>query len=214
MIAKDPFGMTPDSSHLHQAVVTLCAVEPAFGRVIERYGPPPAWGRPQGFATLMRIILEQQVSLASGKAAFDRLNAAGPVIPSQFLRYSDEALKAIGFSRQKMAYGRSLSEAILDRKLDLQALNRLPDDDVRAELTQIKGIGIWTANIYLLMGMQRPDVWPTGDIALAAAYQELTDRCSRPNADALERISRQWSPWRSTAARLLWHFYLSCKQTS
>lgn len=201
---------TPDNQS--QSISELVAIEPAFAEVIELYGMPPQWGREEGFPTLIRIILEQQVSLASGKAAFDRLaTASGEVVPERFLQFTNEELKAIGFSRQKSNYGRYVSNAILAGDLLLEGFAALDDEAVRTELTSIKGIGIWTANIYLLMAMQRADVWPKGDIALAAAFQQLTGLDSRPSNETMEKISVAWSPWRSVAARLLWHFYRSWK---
>ena len=202
--------ITPDN--LPRAINELINIEPAFAEVIERYGMPPQWGRAEGFPTLIQIILEQQVSLASGKAAFGRLaKSSGEVTPERFLEFTDEELKAIGFSRQKTYYGRNVSNAILDGALLLEGFAALDDQTVRTSLTSIKGIGIWTANIYLLMAMQRADVWPNGDIALAAAFQQLTGLDSRPTNEAMELISSDWAPWRSIAARLLWHFYLSNK---
>ncbi len=189
----------------------LIAGEPDFARIIKFFGPPPPWRRHEGFSTLIRIILEQQVSLASARAAFERLAAAaGTVTPERLLRFDDRELKTIGFSRQKTAYGRYLAEAILSGVLDLRQLTELDDDTVRAALTAIKGIGNWTADIYLLMAMQRPDIWPRGDIALAAGYRSLKDLPTRPTSKEMEEISRSWRPYRSLAARLLWHLYLSC----
>lgn len=196
--------------HQTRAIIGLSSVEPIFSQVVEEFGPPPLWKRDEGFPTLIRIILEQQVSLASAKAAFDKLIlAAEELTPERFLEFDDSQLKTIGFSRQKSVYGRNLSTAIVTNQLNLQNMHALSDTSVRSALTTIKGIGIWTANIYLLMAMQRPDVWPRGDIALAAAYQHLKKLKGRPNNDDMEQLSSAWSPWRSFAARLLWHYYLS-----
>ena len=195
-----------------QAIDQLIKAEPVFGKIVDLYGSPPLWQRPEGFPSLIRIILEQQVSLASAKAAFDKLLAAsGELTPPRFLEFSNEELNTIGFSRQKTSYGRYLAQAINDNDLDLEGLTRLDDDQVRGELTKIKGIGIWTANIYLLMAMQRPDVWPKGDIALATAYQHLTAIDGRPGNDEMEKFSEPWKPYRSVAATLLWHYYLSSR---
>src|SRR5512139_1536189 len=129
----------------------LAARDPDLAAVVDRYGPPPLWAREPGFQTLIYIILEQQVSLASAKAAYDRLVAAtGRLIPERFLTLSDAELKAVGFSRQKTAYGRGLAQAILDGRIDLARLETLDDDQVKVQLTAIKGIGPWTADIYLL----------------------------------------------------------------
>ncbi|MGI9536161.1 MAG: DNA-3-methyladenine glycosylase family protein, partial [Desulfocapsaceae bacterium] len=127
---------------------------------------------------------------------------------------SDSRLKAIGFSRQKTSYARNLASALNKGELDLANMHSFTDEEVRSSLTAIKGIGVWTANIYLLMVMQRPDVWPRGDIALAASYQKLKQLRHRPDSDEMEQISGAWTPWRSVSARLLWHYYLSSKKKS
>ena len=163
----------------------------------------------------MHIILEQQVSLASARAAFDRLVAAtDPLTPEAFLRFSDADLLAIGFSRQKARYGRALATGILEGALDLDALAALDDDDVRLALEAIPGIGRWTSTIYLLMVLGRPDVWPIGDIALATAVGQVKGLAARPDPDALMLIGEAWRPWRSVAARLFWHDYLARRRTT
>ncbi|MGD9563675.1 MAG: DNA-3-methyladenine glycosylase [Pyrinomonadaceae bacterium] len=189
---------------------SLATVDPIFRRVHETHGTPPLWDRPAGFATLLQIILEQQVSLASAKACFDKLSVRlGEVTPQTLLTLDDAELKTVGFSRQKTAYARHLSESVLAGHIDLDALSRLPDADVKAELIKMKGIGEWTSDIYLLMALLRPDVMPKGDIALHAAYQKLSGIEHRPASDEFLEIAEKWRPFRSTAARLLWHFYLS-----
>jgi DNA-3-methyladenine glycosylase II len=204
---------TPDSLDevsLAVAAQTLAASDSDFAHIITRYGLPPLWAREPGFATLLHIILEQQVSLASAQAAFDRLRAAlGIITPEGLLTLNDVELKTIGFSRQKSLYARLLAQAILDRQLVLEVLPELPDDDVRATLTQRKGIGDWTADIYLLMALGRPDVWPRGDLALVVALQKLKRLPTRPTAEEFALFGEKWKPLRAVAARLLWHFYLS-----
>lgn len=203
--------LTPQ--RLQQGAQELIKQDSSFAKIIESYGFPPFWQREPGFSTLIHIILEQQVSLASAQAAYERLLAkCNPLTPVGFLTLTDVELKQIGFSRQKTSYGRALTHAILDRTLDLDALTYLSDQDVRSHLMHIKGIGIWTANIYLLMALKRPDVWPKGDLALQTAIQQLQDLPKRPTSDAAETMSKQWQPWRAVAARLLWHFYLSKRQ--
>ena len=194
-----------------QTYLTLLAErEAVFARLLQRVGLPPLWARQPGFATLVHMILEQQVSLASARAAFDRLNALCPLLtPEVFLELDDAALLAVGFSRQKTRYCRELARALLAGELDLAALAWLPDDAVRAALTRVKGIGPWTAEIYLLMVLRPPDVWPQHDRALAVAVQRAWDLPEAPSPDALEQISQAWRPYRACAARLLWHFYLS-----
>ncbi len=196
-----------------QAIRALIRVEPLFATVVESHGPPPLWQREESFGSLIQIILEQQVSLASARAAYDRLTAVLiKVTPDTLLALSDSQLKEIGFSRQKTSYARNLASALKDKELDLVHLRTLSDDQVRASLTKIKGIGIWTANIYLLMAMQRPDIWPHGDIALAASYQQLKRLPQRPDSEEMVKISQAWTPYRSVGARLLWHYYLSRKE--
>jgi DNA-3-methyladenine glycosylase II len=184
--------------------------DPDLRRVVRRLGAPPMWAREAGFSTLLHIILEQQVSLASAKAAHSKLlEVVSPLTPRGFLRLDDAALKAVGFSHQKTAYGRNLARAIVEGDLDLNALNAMDDTAVRSELLKIKGIGRWTADIYLLMVLRRPDIWPTGDLALASAAQKLKRLKTRPAPEELESMSARWKPWRAVAARILWHYYLS-----
>jgi DNA-3-methyladenine glycosylase II len=184
--------------------------DPAFADILKLLGPPPMWTRPPGFRTLVFLILEQQVSLTSARAAMKRLRAAArQLTPRSFLKLDDAKLKAIGFSRQKTVYCRELAQAILEGKLSLAAIGKMEDGAARAELVKIKGIGMWTADNYLLMALRRPDVWPSGDLALAVAVQEIKRRKSRPTQDELEAIGLSWRPWRAVAARLLWHYYLS-----
>ncbi|MBP6003560.1 MAG: DNA-3-methyladenine glycosylase 2 family protein [Pyrinomonadaceae bacterium] len=189
----------------------LAAADPHLSVVIDRYGTPPLWERSQGFATLLQIILEQQVSLASAKACFDKLEVRiGEMTPANVLTLDDGELRAVGFSRQKTGYARHLSEAILDGRLDLDALAEMPDHEVRAELVKLKGIGTWTSDIYLLMALLRADVMPRGDIALHAAWHRLSGE-PRPASDEFLATAERWAPYRSAAARILWHFYLSEK---
>jgi DNA-3-methyladenine glycosylase II len=187
----------------------LAAADPHLGHVFHTYGTPPLWDREPGFATLLQIILEQQVSLASAKACFDKLTSRlGRVTPELVLTLDDAEMKAVGFSRQKTAYARHLSEAFLEKRIDLDGLHHLPDHEVKAELIKLKGIGEWTSDIYLLMALLRPDVMPKGDIALHSAWHKLSG-APRPTSDEFIVIAQRWRPFRSSAARLLWHFYLS-----
>ena len=178
--------------------------------VVSKFGPPPLWEREEGFKTLIYIILEQQVSLASAKAAYDKLlKKTGSITPVNFLKLSDVELKLSGFSRQKASYGRNLADAIITERLNLTELSDLDDAQAKEQLMNIKGIGPWTADIYLLMALGRPDIWPNGDIALASAVQKLKGIASRPSFEELNRMSLKWKPWRAVAARILWHYYLS-----
>ena len=167
------------------------------------------WSRDPSYATLVHLILEQQVSLASAQAAFDRLRTAlgGSVEPELLLGLTDEGLRAIGFSRQKAGYARTLASAVLDG-FDLGALAAMPDDEVRKALIAMPGIGPWTADIYLTMCLLRPDVWPHGDLALATSARDLLELGERPTFVDLGEIAERWHPYRAVAARILWHDYL------
>ncbi len=206
-----PAELTPET--LLTGVQQLSAADCDLARVVNEYGPPPMWGRSPGFATLLRIILEQQVSLASADAAYRRLRTCiGRVTPRAFLELDDRALRKAGFSRQKTLYGRELARAFRDGQLKTFDLKRMSDSEITASLTQIKGIGEWTVNIYLLMGLRRPDVWPPGDLALAKAARDLKRLNDIPDDEQLASMSEAWRPWRAVAARILWHYYLSVRR--
>ena len=195
---------------LKRAARGLAAADPDLGRVVARLGPPPLWDREPGFPTLVFIILEQQVSLASARSAFAKLNTRLPSLnPASFLTLDDRTLKEIGFSGQKGRYCRELACTVADGGLRLEELASLPNEVVCTELEQVVGIGPWTSCIYLLMVLRRPDIWPPGDLALAAAAQDLKGLDHRPPPQELEMIAEQWRPWRSVAARILWHHYLN-----
>ena len=206
-MTRTPLTLADDT--LAQGLRVLAKRDRDLARVIEQYGPPPLWARRPGFPTLIHIILEQQVSLASARAAFNRLKAAIRVTPRNLLTLDDAALKTIGFSRQKTGYARHLAQAILDRRFSPSALENMDDESARAALIELKGIGVWTADIYLLMALRRPDVWPHGDLALAVAAQHVKQLPARPTYAELTAMSEAWRPWRAVAARVLWHDYLS-----
>lgn len=181
-------------------------------RIYKTHGAPPTWQREEGFHTLVHIILEQQVSLASAKAAFDKLSKTISVVnPENFLTLDDATLKQIGFSRQKTLYCRLLAEEIAEEKLDLKALAKMHDAEVRERLKRLKGIGDWTVDIYLLMSLMRPDAYPKGDLALAIAVHEVKKLKSRPTPEQLEEISKPWQPFRAVATRIFWQHYLSTR---
>jgi DNA-3-methyladenine glycosylase II len=197
------------------AVDDLSARDADLRASVDRFGPPPLWDRPAGFATLVHIVLEQQVSLASARAAFDRLrDRVDPLTPEAFLELDDTGLLAIGFSRQKARYARALSSALLDETLDLDAMADLDDEAVEAALMAVPGIGPWTAAIYRLMVLRRPDAWPTGDIALAQSLGDVKGLGRRPSWDEMHVLAEPWRPWRAVAARILWHDYLSRRATA
>ena len=182
---------------------------PAFKKILNQHGAPPLWDRKPGFATLIYIILEQQVSLASAKATFDKLNKVINVSPKAFLTLNDVQLKSVGFSQQKTRYCRIVANEIIDSRLDLVSIKKLPSDQVKEKLMSITGIGHWTSDIYLLMVLLRPDVWPHGDRALAVAAYEVFEMEEVPTYEELQEMANEWTPWKSVAARLLWHHYLS-----
>jgi DNA-3-methyladenine glycosylase II len=199
-----------DEAAFAEGVRFLADRDEHLAAVVQTYGQPPLWVREPGFPALVFIILEQQVSLASARAAFARLTAAvRPLTPARFLRLSDAELLKIGFSRQKALYTRLLAESLAYRYFNLRDLHELHDDAARKMLIAFKGIGGWTADIYLLSALRRPDIWPTGDLALATAVQEVKRLRQRPSPDKLETLSTPWKPWRAVAARLFWHAYLS-----
>jgi DNA-3-methyladenine glycosylase II len=188
----------------------LAARDPDLASAVDRFGPPPLWGRPPGFATLVRIILEQQVSLRSAAAAYRRLRVeVGRVTPVRVAERGTPALRAAGLTRQKAAYCVALAEAIVANDLDLAAVGRLPVEAAHARLVALPGVGPWTADIYLLMALRHPDVWPRGDLALAKATWRVKRLRTLPDEAALSRLAEAWIPLRAVAARILWHVYLS-----
>ncbi len=191
------------------AVDELAARDADLAAVVGRFGVPPLWSRDPGFATLVHIVLEQQVSLASARAAFDRLQSRlGSVTPAGVLSLSDAELLSVGFSRQKSRYVRELAREVASGRLDLATLDVADDDAARRRLTAITGIGDWTADVYLLMALGRSDVWPVGDRALAAAVQQVKGLATFPDRHELAALGERWRPWRSVAARLCWLDYL------
>ena len=202
--------VTLNQKNLAAACRELSKSDPELAFIFQTCGTPPLWSRQPGFATVIHIILEQQVSLASALSAFNKLQEKlGKITPAGVLSLSDEEMKAAYFSRQKTVYARELAQAVSNGKLDFESLDNLSDADVKKELKKIKGIGDWTSDIYLMMAMLRPDVMPKGDMALHAAWQKLNKLEKRPQADEFLQIAEKWKPLRSAAARLLWHFYLS-----
>jgi DNA-3-methyladenine glycosylase II len=181
-----------------------------LARIHAELGTPPEWFREPGFSTLIYIILEQQVSLAAARAVFTRLLAlTSPLTPQSFLILDDAQLRAIGFSRQKITYGRNLARSITEGQLKLETFGEMNDAEVKAELVRVKGIGSWTADIYLLMALRRPDAWPVGDLGVVIAVQEIKRLSARPSLLELAAFSELWRPWRAVATRLLWHYYLN-----
>lgn len=195
---------------LTRGLMELAKLDKDLAHILETLGNPPMWEREPGFPTLLQIILEQQVSLAAAKAVFNRLcSLIAPLTPENFLTLDDVQLKVIGFSRQKTLYCRGLADAIVSDRLDLTKLEQMDEITIRSELKQLKGIGDWTVDIYLLMALRHPDAFPKGDLGLLIATQKLKKLATRPTPTQLEAIAENWRPWRAVAARLLWHYYLS-----
>ncbi len=203
-----------DENYLIIACKRLSKQDEDLAFIFQTYGVPPLWAREPGFATLVLIILEQQVSVASALSAFNNLREKlnGKITPENLLALSDAEMKAAYFSRQKTVYARDLAQNILNGSLDLNRFGNLSSEEIKHELKKIKGIGEWTSDIYLLMAMLRPDVMPKGDLALHVAWQRLKRLEHRPTSDEFLQIAEKWKPLRSVAARLLWHFYLSAKK--
>ncbi len=192
----------------------LTSQDPDLAEIFTRFGTPPFWVREPGFSTLIQIILEQQVSLASAKAVYTRLQAAiSPITPELFLQLDDVEIKQIGFSRQKTLYARTLAQSIIAGQLDLSSLSTMDDEEVRTVLKKLKGIGNWTVDIYLMMALRRPDSLPKGDLGLILAIQRVKKLEHRPSATEIELIAEIWRPWRAVATHLLWHYYLSERQS-
>ncbi len=225
-----PDDPTRAATLLRLDVAALASADPAFALAARIAGVFPIRLRPPGFGTLLRIILEQQVSTAAAAAMWrrlcDRLGAAAPgpplpdsvapgsgapgsVAPGPFLALDDDALRACGFSRQKARYGRALAEEVRDGRLDLEALAGLDDEAAMARLCALPGIGRWSAENYLLWALGRPDVLPAQDLALQLGWQWLTETAERPTAAALRTAAEPWRPRRTAASLLIWHFYLA-----
>ena len=197
-----------DHDLLQRALAHLGEADGDFARAIAEIGPPPPRGRPANFMALLHVIVAQQVSTHAAKAISDRLEAAMEApTPEAFLALTDADLRTVGFSRQKVIYGRDLAAAFLDGRLSIAKLRRQPDDDAIAAITAIKGLGTWSAEVFLLFNLKRPDIMPAQDLALMVAAQRLKRLQARPSAKELRVIAEQWRPYRSFAARMLWHYY-------
>lgn len=190
----------------------LAARDEMLAGIHSTYGDPPLWRRATGFTTLVHIILEQQVSLKSAKAMLVRLQGViEPFAPERFVELGYDHLRSLGVTRQKSAYLIDLSTSIVNGQLSFAKLARMSDDEARLMLTRIKGIGLWSADVYLLMAMRRADIWPAGDLALGVAMKELKGLATRPGPIELEQFAEQWRPHRAVAARMLWQYYLGRK---
>lgn len=204
-------GLSADQ--LRTALDALAGIEPAFARALVQAGYPEPRIRPRGYATLMRTIVGQQVSVAAATAMWTRLEAATGDVgdPAALLALSDEALRAAGLSRQKAGYARSLATLVADGTLDL---TDLPGDDEEAilALTRIKGIGRWSAEIYLLFAEGRPDIWPAGDLAVQREVGVLLGHADRPDERLVRQLAEPWRPHRGAAAIFAWHCYAASRE--
>lgn len=199
-----------NQQNYYQLCDQLAEMDTDLAAIIESYGYPPYWSRANTFETLVHIILEQQVSLASALSALNKLKErVQHITPSRILMLTGEELKACYFSRQKAAYTKYLAEALLSGQLNLTELEQLPDDEVRTQLTALKGIGNWTTDIYLLMVLHRTDIFPIGDLAIIKAIKHLKKLPAGTAKEELLVIAQPWQPYRSIATMLLWHYYLS-----
>ena len=200
---------TLTTERFQQAIAELASRDPDLAHVLSRWGEPPFWTHQPGFPGMVISILAQQVSLESAESAFAKLeNALPAVTPQEFLSLDELALKRIGFSRQKASYVRGLAQAILANEVDLDALESLDDRAARERLVALRGVGPWTADAYLLFCLRRSDAWPSADLALLKAMQELKRLPGMPTSDEGDTIAESWRPWRGAAARLLWYHYL------
>jgi DNA-3-methyladenine glycosylase II len=200
----------PLSEHvLRRGIDRLAGIDRDVARALERVGYPAPRQREPGFATLLRIMVAQQLSIRSAAAIWGRLEAAcgAAVTAPRFLALDEAAFKAIGFSRQKMAYGRALAEALARGELDLEALASMPEQDALAAVSALRGFGRWSAEIYLLFALGRADIFPADDLGLQIGMQRLKRLEARPNRRAMDQLAEHWRPLRGCGAIFLWHFY-------
>lgn len=194
----------------HAICDKLALIDADLGSIIKVYGYPPLWSRPNTFETLVHIILEQQVSLASALSALNKLKERiQDITPAQILLLTDEEMKACYCSRQKTSYIRHLAQALLSGDLNLIKMEQLPDHEVREKLIALKGIGNWTVDVYLMFVLQHPDVFPVGDLAAVNALKRLKGLPAATTKEQLIKITGKWEPYRTIATMLLWHYYLS-----
>ena len=197
---------------LANAAEFLAARDRQLGSIYRVHGVPPMWARRPGFPTLLRIVLEQQVSLVSARAMFARLESnIASFTPEGFIKSGEAYLRSLGMTRQKAHYAIQVAEAFTNGQL--KSISRLSDEQAQATLTSIKGVGPWTANIYLLMALRRPDIWPDGDVALATTVGRIRKMKTRPSFAELAKIADKWRPYRSVAARMLWQHYLAERES-
>lgn len=197
-------------TNYHQICDELALADLDLADIISAYGYPPLWSRPNTFETLVHIILEQQVSLASALSALNKIRErVQEITPARVLLLTDEEFKSCYFSRQKTSYTKYLAEAIISGQMDLAALEQLPDDVIRAKLTALKGIGNWTADVYLMFVLQHANIFPIGDLAAVNALKRVKKLPKDTSREEVLAVAEQWAPYKTVASMLLWHYYLS-----
>src|SRR4030095_4968563 len=201
--------LTFDRQNFHSICDKLARKDKHLYSIIKRFGYPPVWTRTANFQTLIHIILEQQVSLASARAALYKLKEKiGVITPKKLLTLSDEELRACYFSRQKTIYARCLANAIVSKQVILKTFPGLDDPEIRQQLKAIKGIGDWTVDVYLLFALQRTDIFPLGDLAMVNALKEVKELPKETKQEDLLKLAERWRPYRSIATMLFWHHYI------
>jgi len=197
-----------DTELLQRALAHLGKADRDFARAIKEIGPPPPRGRPASFMALLHVIVAQQVSTHAAKAISARLDSALEAsTPEAFLKLTDADLRAVGFSRQKVIYGRDLAAAFTDGRISIPKLRRQSDEDAITAITSVKGLGVWSAEVFLLFSLRRPDILPAHDLGIIVATQRMKRLKARPTPKKLREIAEPWRPYRSYAARMLWHYY-------
>jgi DNA-3-methyladenine glycosylase II len=199
-------------SNYHSLCHKLAQQDPHLASIINTHGYPPLWSRSNSFETLVHIILEQQVSLASALSALNKLRErVQEITPARILLLTNEEFRACYCSRQKTIYIKYLAEALLSGQIDLAAFDEMPDNEIRTQLIALKGIGNWTADVYLMFVLQRTDIFPIGDLAAVNALKRIKHLPVDITKEQLIAIASQWQPYRTIATMLLWHYYLSAK---
>ena len=198
--------MTPE--FIRDALDDIATRDADLAAALQEYGYPAPRIREPGFGSLINIIIGQQVSVHAAAAIRGRLETAvNPLTPETFLAAGDDTIRAVGFSNRKVEYGKGLAEAILNGTLETQRLAGLDDDDVTKVLTSIRGLGRWSADIYMLFALGRADAWPLDDLAIQVAVQKLKRMRKRPDRKRMEAVAKRWRPYRGVAALFLWHYY-------
>jgi DNA-3-methyladenine glycosylase II len=204
-----------NQSTFHSICDELASRDAELAAIIKTYGYPPMWERPNTFETLVHIILEQQVSLASALSALNKLKERTEILsPARILLLTDEEMKACYCSRQKTSYIKYLAEALLSGEVNLSELEELPEDEIRRKLTSLKGIGNWTTDVYLMFVLQHADIFPIGDLAAVNALKRAKHLPQATTRDEVMAIADTWKPYRTIGTMILWHFYLSAPKKS